>query len=282
MTEDLQITIFDAETDSHHHNYRISIEELQKELAKFNLTVNQSKVYIFLGKYGSKTAPEVCKALKIARTETYHILSTLQSKGIVSATFEHPIRFSAVPLQEATKILVNAEKERIRALEKHELQLKKLWESIPEFSDNESEKQETRFQILQGANPINGRLDEIIKSTKNEILLIGTEKDYLKFYHSDFLHEIGNTNVNCKILTSCSDKTEYVFENVNKEFVRKIPESIKDELCFIIRDKDEMIFFTKNNSYSSQEVSAMWTNSFFMIRSMELLFNFIWNKAKVS
>lgn len=282
MTEDLQITIFDAETDSYHHNYRISIEELQKELAKFNLTVNQSKVYIFLGKYGSKTSPEVCKALKIARTETYHILSTLQSKGIVSATFEHPIRFNAIPLQEATKILVNAEKERIRELEKHELQLKKLWESIPEFSDNESEEQETRFQILQGANPINGRLDEIIKSTKNEILLIGTEKDYLKFYHSDFLHEIGNTNINCKILTSCSDKTEYVFENVNKKFVRKIPQSIKDELCFIIRDKDEMIFFTKNNSYSSQEVSAMWTNSFSMIRSMELLFNFIWNKSKVS
>ena len=93
-----QITIFDSENESHHHNYKLSVEELQSELSKFNLTSNQAKIYIFLGKYGSRTAPEVCKALKIARTDTYHLLSTLQSKGIVSATFEHPIKFSALSL----------------------------------------------------------------------------------------------------------------------------------------------------------------------------------------
>ena len=107
MAEEKQITIFDEGQNTSYDEYKPSLEELQGELSKFNLTANQSKVYIFLGKYGSKTAPEVCKALKIARTETYHLLSTLQSKGIVSASFEHPIRFSALSLPKAMKTLVN-------------------------------------------------------------------------------------------------------------------------------------------------------------------------------
>ncbi|MEX0764929.1 MAG: helix-turn-helix domain-containing protein [Nitrosopumilaceae archaeon] len=54
-----------------------------------------------MGKHGHKTAPEICKALKLPRTEIYYLLTTLQNKGIVSATFQHPIRFSAIPLDKA-------------------------------------------------------------------------------------------------------------------------------------------------------------------------------------
>ena len=108
MREREQQTIFDSSIDSSLHNYKISADELKEELSKFDLTENQSKVYIFLGKYGSQTAPEVCKALKIARTETYQLLAALQKKGIVLATFGHPIKFSALKLTMAVKTLVNA------------------------------------------------------------------------------------------------------------------------------------------------------------------------------
>ena len=118
MKEGSQQTIFDSMEESTLHNYKLSADELKQELSNFDLTANQSKVYIFLGKYGSKTAPEVCKALKIARTETYQLLASLQKKGIVSATFGHPIKFSALALNKAIKTLVNVEKERVRSLEK--------------------------------------------------------------------------------------------------------------------------------------------------------------------
>ncbi len=75
MKEGSQQTIFDSMEESSLHNYKLSADELKQELVKFDLTANQSKVYIFLGKYGSKTAAEVCKALKIARTETYQLLA---------------------------------------------------------------------------------------------------------------------------------------------------------------------------------------------------------------
>ena len=101
-------------------------------------------MYIYLGKYGAKTAPEVCKALKLPRTETYHLLSALQNKGIVSATFQHPIQFTALPLDKAIWILVNSEKERVKSLEKMEGELSEIWKNIPTF-DSEPENEEEKF-----------------------------------------------------------------------------------------------------------------------------------------
>ncbi len=107
--ETTQTSIFDSTPDTQMYEYKLSIEKVQVELLQYGLTSNQSKVFIYLGKYGAKTAPEVCKALKLPRTETYHLLSALQNKGIVSATFQHPIQFTALPLNKAIWILVNSE-----------------------------------------------------------------------------------------------------------------------------------------------------------------------------
>ena len=128
--------------DSKSYQFSISLEELQDQLLEFGLTSNQSKVFIFLEKYGSKTAPELSKALMIPRTETYHILTALQNKGIVSKTFRYTTRFSALPLDKALWSLVNAEKERIRKLEKQERVLTELWNNVPIYHEESNDTQD--------------------------------------------------------------------------------------------------------------------------------------------
>lgn len=275
-----EVTVFDSLPDSRMYDYRISLDKLKDQLSSFGLTANQGKVYIFLGKYGSKTAPEVCKALKLPRTETYHLLTTLQNKGIVSATFQHPIRFSALPLSKAVWILVNAEKERVRDLETQEKDIVELWNMIPDFHAEPTETEEGKFQMLQGSNQIHGKLKEMIGNAKEEFLVLGSEKDFLKFYHSDFLSPLDNAEVDLKLLTSSSDRTIYIFDEVDRNKVKRLPEGIQENLCFIIKDDTEVLFFIKNACQSDQQIMAMWTNSTAMINSMKLLFNYIWPKAK--
>jgi len=94
-------------------NIEKSLSEIQDTLEKFGLTANQSKVYLFLGKNGTKTATEVFQALKLPRTETYQILSSLQSKGIVSAIIGHPVKFTAIEISEAISSIINSEKQKI-------------------------------------------------------------------------------------------------------------------------------------------------------------------------
>ena len=280
MREGEQQTIFDSHIGSSLHNYKISADELKEELSKFDLSENQSKVYIFLGKYGSQTAPEVCKALKIARTETYQLLASLQKKGIVLATFGHPIKFSAIKPSIAVKTLVNTEKERVKSLEKKEETIIKLWNSIPEFLKEKTDGVENRFQMLEGSNPINAKLNEMVSEADDEIIVLGSEKDYLRLYHSDFLDNFTNKKCKSKIITSCTEKTMYIFENIDKKQIRCMPSGLKDEICFIMKDGKEMMFFTKKDAQSSQNVSAMWTDSTALVYSMKLLFNFIWSSSK--
>ncbi|MCK5538587.1 MAG: hypothetical protein KAI79_17310 [Bacteroidales bacterium] len=280
MIEGTQQTIFDSSSGTSLHDYKISADELKEELSKFDLTENQSKVYIFLGKYGSKTAPEVCKALKIARTETYQLLAALQKKGIVLATFGHPIKFSALKLNKAVKTLVNTEKERIKSLERKEERIIKLWDSIPEFLKEKTEGSENRFQMLEGANPINAKLNEMVSEAKDQIIVLGSEKDYLRLYHSDFLDSFSANKCKSKIITSCSEKTMYIFENIDKKQIKCMPSNLKDEICFIMKDDEEMIFFTKKNGQTLQSISAMWTDSKPLMYSMRLLFEFVWSTSK--
>ena len=201
MTENNQTTIFENDPDSSSYEYKQSIDQLQDQFSNFGLTANQIKVYIFLGKYGSKTAPEVCRALKLPRTETYHLLTTLQNKGIVSATFQHPIKFSALPLSNAIKSMVNTEKERIKKLEKQEEGLTKLWDTIPNYHNEPDIAKEDKFQMLQGENQIYGKINDMIINTKKEFQLIGSEKDFLKFYHANFLEPLDKSDIDLKILT---------------------------------------------------------------------------------
>jgi sugar-specific transcriptional regulator TrmB len=83
------------------------IQELTRMLVRYDLTPNQAKVYLFLSKIGVKTASDISKSLKIPRTETYHLLSTLQQKGIIFSVFGKPTKFNAVGLEESLEILLN-------------------------------------------------------------------------------------------------------------------------------------------------------------------------------
>ena len=84
-TKEAESTVFNSDPDSVLYQYRAGIDRINHELTRFGLTKIQAQVYMFLGKYGSKTAPECSRALKLPRTETYHILKVLQNLGIISS-----------------------------------------------------------------------------------------------------------------------------------------------------------------------------------------------------
>jgi len=276
--ETTQTSVFDSTPDSQMYEYKLSVEKLQTELLQYGLTSNQSKVFIYLGKYGSKTAPEVCKALKLPRTETYHLLSALQNKGVVSATFQHPIQFTASPLDKAIWILVNSEKERVKSLEQMEKGLSELWENIPAF-DSIHDEVEEKFQMLQGSNQIHSKITEMTDSYNDEFLILGSEKDYLKLYHGDFLESFVKSKQSFRLLSACSDKTSYIFDDLERKNVKKLNKDIENHLCFILKDNGQMLFFTKNAN-SAEELFAMWTNSKSMVYSMKLLFESLWTSSK--
>jgi len=254
--------------------------EIMNEFLKFGLSVNQIKVFFFLSKYGSMVAIEISRKLRITRTEVYQILTSLQNKGIVLASFQHPIEFSAVSLNKAILVLVNAESDRLNALKKSEVTLKKIWDKIPNMPNN-TEQTTEQFQILRGKNQINSKIINMISKTKKEFLILGCEKDFYKFYHADFLDILEKYSIDYKLLISTKNKELSIFNNIQDSRVKILPSTVKENLCFLISDNEEILFYIKNTSSNNIEDTAIWTNSKSIIYSNSLLLTTLWPKSKV-
>jgi hypothetical protein len=133
--------------------------------------------------------------------------------------------------------------------------------------------------MLQGSNQIHSKITEMTDSYKDEFLILGSEKDYLKLYRGDFLDPFVKSKQKFRLLSSCSEKTSYIFDDLQRKNIKKLSNDIENHLCFILKDNSEMLFFTKNAN-STEESFAMWTNSNSMTYSMKLLFEAMWVNSK--
>lgn len=255
-------------------------EEVKEYLTTFGLTPNQIKVFFYLGKIGAKTASEISKAVNVPRSETYHLLTALQNKGIVDASFQHPIKFTSLKIKKAVNVLLNTETERINKLKKSAPELEKIWERIPGATEID-EKEEEKFKVLQGGNQVNSKIFDMILTAKKECRILGSEKDFMKFYHANFLDALEEHQIDYKLLTPISKKVKYIFDDLDKSKIKKLCSSVKENLCFLLKDDDEVLFFIKNEG-NNKEMRAIWTNSETIIYSKALLFDNIWERTESS
>ena len=260
---------------------RTDYEEVKEYLTTFALTPNQIKVFFYLGKIGAKTASEIAKAVNVPRSETYHLLTALQNKGIVEASFQHPIKFTSLSIKKTVHVLLNTETERLNKLKKSGPELEKIWDKIPGSATNIEEKEEEKFKVLQGGNQVNSKIFDMILNAKNECRILGSEKDFMKFYHANFLDALEEHQIDYKLLTPITKKSKYIFDELDKSKVKNLCSTVKENLCFLIKDDDEVLFFIKNEG-NSKEMRAIWTNSETIIYSKALLFSNLWSKTESS
>ena len=262
------------------YQYRVKMEQVKSELSKFGLSQNQAKVFIYLGKYGPKSAPEVSKALELPRTETYFIINTLQNRGIVTAEFSTPVRYSTLSIGKAVLTLVKSEQEKVRMLARQERELTELWNDIPAFAVETSDTKKEKMQMLQGTPQINNKVKEMIKQTREELCLFCTEKDLSRMYYADFVDLLSNTVADFKIIVSPAERMPEIARQIDRKRIRLMPGLKCEDQCFLVRDSDEVLYFLRNANHPSHNVFAMWMDSRPLVLSMRMLFDLCWEKSE--
>jgi sugar-specific transcriptional regulator TrmB len=278
--EKLDISLFDAEPDSSLYEYRVRLEKIKEALLKFGLTPNQAKVYIYLGKYGSKTAPEVFKALNLPRTETYFILNTLERRGILTSELTSPTRYSALSIENMVLAIVNAEKEKISILANQKNEVAEMWNDLPAFVVETNETKNDKVQMLQGSPQIHSKMIEMIKSAREQLLILCTEKDIYRFYHAEMIDILANYMIDFRIIISPAQTLPSFLNGIDKRHLRLMPRNNTENQCFIIKDNVEVLQFLRNANYSPYNTFSLWTDSKSMTDSMKMLFDFAWENAE--
>jgi sugar-specific transcriptional regulator TrmB len=180
-------------------------------------------------------------------------------------------------MEESLEILVNNEKNRISELEMGKDSLIKLWKIIPKYSGNDNEEQNNKFQSLQGRNSILVKLEQMIKESKENILVLGTELDFKRFYFTEFAELLNKTKSDLKILLDHSGDMPSIFENISPKKIKKIDDKNREDFCFIIKDNSEVIFFISNKQV--KDMLAVWTDSKTFVTTLRSLFSLMWKKS---
>jgi len=100
---------------------------VQEILQKLGLTQNESKVYLYLNKNGTKKVKEIYQCLKLPRTQTYHLLTSLQNKGMITVVSDRITKFEGIEFEKVLDILINHELKRVEELQLMRNKLCELW-----------------------------------------------------------------------------------------------------------------------------------------------------------
>ncbi|MCH6585677.1 MAG: TrmB family transcriptional regulator [Thaumarchaeota archaeon] len=279
MKSQNQISLFDNETDTAMYKHKLTLEKIKNELINFGLTKSQAKVFIYLGKYGSKTASEIAKALQLPRTETYHLVNSLQNIGLVVAELAHPTKYTALDMKKAISTLVNQEQERIDNLANKEESLSEMWEEIPFFVVETDESKSEKMQLLHGTGPITNKIKEMINSSSEDFRIYGSVSDLLRMYHSDVFDWIESAPTNLKLIVSPVNKKSEFLSQINSDKIRAIPSNAENK-CFIVNDKKEVLIFMRNATHPSRQTFAWWSDSETLVDMMDSFFDLSWEKGE--
>lgn len=280
VDSEFQVGVFAAGKDSSLYEYKAKLEKIRDSIVKFGLTQNQAKVYIYLGKYGPKTAPEVVKSLGMPRTETYFILNTLQNKGIVTSEFSSPTRYVAQPIDKAISTLINTEKENLNILAKQEKSITELWQEVPTFAVETTEIKQDRLQTMEGTGQIHSKIKEMIRTAREQIIIFGSEKDISRFYHSEIIEMAFNSLADTRVIISPSLQIPEFLNEYDKKRIRISPSDENNNQCFVIKDNDEIMLFLRNATHPSHRVFAMWSNSKSLNEPLKRLFEYSWESSQ--
>jgi HTH-type transcriptional regulator, sugar sensing transcriptional regulator len=260
--------------------YDKQLSTVEETLSRFGLLKNEIRVYLYLARTGQMKAGDLSEAISLHRTETYRILRDLEKKGMVFSIFEKPLKFTAVPLDKAIDLLVDAQKIKIRLLEQEKPSLVELWQSMPQPKVEIAKKE--LFQMLEGEQQVIMKASELLEKTEQKFQIFASA-DYLsEFYYNDFSDKLKNKadKVEVTLMTDDSLKSAYFIGQM-----KWLNESnkITDERnlpCFMISDnKEVMITFhekdseDKDGSKKKYRTAAIWTNYTALVNTLKVLFS---------
>jgi len=252
---------------------------VEETLSRFGLLKNEIKVYLHLARVGEKKAGEIAEAINLHRTETYRILRDLEKKGILFSVFEKPLKFTAVPLDKAIDLLVDAQKMRIKMLEREKASVVELWLSMPQPKVEKVKKE--LFQMLEGEQQVILKADELLEKTEKEFQIFAPDEHLAQLYYSDFTDKLKKKQekLNITLLTENSPKSIFFIEQMHWPKHKYGLVEAQNLPCFMISDRKELLIAFHENDVTSEsgdkkkfKTAAIWTNYTAFVWTLQMLF----------
>jgi HTH-type transcriptional regulator, sugar sensing transcriptional regulator len=273
----------------------LSQEQVINTLMSFGLTRMDAQIYILLAKKGPQKAVEIGKALKMSKPQLYRSIKNLEGRGVVSATLEHPAKFSALPFEKALDLLAKAKMtkalEEAQRIQETKDDLLANWQAlnISDYKDSSA-----KFMVVEGRNNIYSKIQQMITETKNQISTMTTvpsliRADQFGLFEAGFEHPL-KSKIKFRFLTELPEQNVPAMKTLlkgiaqaNLNFEGRNPDlGLRLFPRMVIRDKDEILFFIKSRtdlSATEQDDVCLWTDCKDLVQAFTEVFEDYWHNA---
>ena len=259
--------------------------ELRSEvqtLSRLGLSVNQSKVYLFLAKSGTATARIISEKTGVARQDIYRLTQGLETYGLVEKTITLPVRFKAIPMNQALCVLKDRRnKETIELWKKTEELAKKFENGI---QNHAIEQNNCQFLIIPEKDANMRKRLTLIHNTQNCQSVISSQKRLHAIPHVMFRELLAALRRNVKIRLirekpedmQASTGTVKKFVKTGNLEIRYLPSCPAVSLA--IFDNNEALIVTDSGA-GLTESPALWTNNSSLVKTLQEYFEILWLTA---
>jgi sugar-specific transcriptional regulator TrmB len=251
-------------------------------LTELGLTFNQARAYLTLIMSGPISAKKLSENSKITRQDIYRVMPTLEQTGIIEKIINNPTTYKAIPIRQATRILLQR-----KNAENHELQ-RKTKNLIDELEKTpvelKIEDHETQVIMITGKENVIQKLSEALTKTQKTIEVITSTQRFppaiisFKDEYQSALEKGVNIQIAtqehlvektlCKILRNLTMKS-----NFEVRFFPETPEAI----VTIFDGKEASV--TLSATANTAKASALWSNDPSFVALSRSYFITKWNKS---
>jgi sugar-specific transcriptional regulator TrmB len=262
---------------------------IKKVLNEFGLTEREAEVYIFLAKHGVQKGGEIAKQTKIPKALVYHILKSLERKGVVESTLEFPARFAAVPFEAVLEMNIRAKREEAALIEKRKISLLEDWKNISKMG---LEPELARFVVIEGTRKIYLKIAEIIENTKNSLSAASTVADLLRFEQHGVIDSINanpmKSKVKFRFLTELSRQNLKAIKLLRAELNTGLDLKARNPDLglalfprMVIRDDEEILFFISPRTLqpTKKQEACIYTNCESLVQAFASVFEDLWHNS---
>lgn len=240
---------------------------------RLGLTFNQTKIFITLAQSEPSTVIQIAKATGIAREVVYRTMPTLQKMGLINKAISFPIRFSAIPFEMATKLLVEKREKEISEVKAKAFELIKNFRNKSEII----EKKEPQIVSIIGRERLSIFTKMQMSSTKLSMDTMMLHSKFYSWWEKSYpiIKKLLAGKVKIRILIISSKQ---IIQNKDlDEFIKNpyftikfIPDDVPT-IVGIIDDKDILI------NTSVGKASVYWSNDPGVIHLCKVYFEKYWN-----
>jgi len=265
-------------------------ERILKSLINLGLTKAEAKVYFYLAKKGPKKASEIAKSLKMTRQQLYVVAKRLQSKAIVNATMERPVKFSAVSLNHVLDLMAKGKFEEAKIIEANKENLLSDWESISLPKDQDVS---AKFSVVKGKNYVYSKIQQMIEETKTQFSVLSNFSGLLRAEQFGVLDTIRNHPLKSDIKFRVLTEVHKNHRGIMKELLDSLDSCIMIRgrnadiglplfPRMIIRDNQEILYFISSQTRETEDhndFEAILTDCISLVKPFSSLFEELWKNS---